>query len=432
MQVEVGKSEQIELVLNGDVFDFDSVMVLPQEREFPVGWLERRRGLNSEERKSEFKMRQILSDHSVFVSALADFLLKGHRLVFVIGNHDLELHWPAVQKVILDSLALEGDKREQVKFAEWFYLSNSDTLIEHGNQYDPYCLCSNPINPLIKTIHGVHVRLPFGNLAGKFMLNGMGLMNPHADASFIRGSVWDYLVYYYRYMMRTQPFLLFTWFWSALVALVVSVSEGFLPAMSDPLTIGDRIESIAQRANATPRMVLALRELHAHPAYFNPFQILRELWLDRAILFILTVFVSFQFFAFIHVFARVSVGWFIATFTLLMPAFIWYARSVQSEVEKSLQASLSAAPTAAQITGVERVINGHTHIAKNRMMGSIHYLNTGTWSPAFHDVECTQPYGRKCFAWLRPSAQARIEGKKAREAKLFEWTDSGLVEIPLE
>ena len=35
----------IELVLNGDLFDFDSVMVIPESPDFPVSWLERRRGI---------------------------------------------------------------------------------------------------------------------------------------------------------------------------------------------------------------------------------------------------------------------------------------------------------------------------------------------------------------------------------------------------
>ena len=170
-----------------------------------------------------------------------------------------------------------------MRFCEWFYISNSDTLVEHGNQYDPYCLSANPINPLIKKGKHAYVRIPFGNLAGKFMLNGMGLFNPHADSSYIKSSLWDYLVFYFKYILRVQPFLLWTWFWSALVTLIYSVGEGLLPAMTDPITLNARVEDIAQRANATPSMVWALKELHAHPAIFNPIKILRELWLDRAI-----------------------------------------------------------------------------------------------------------------------------------------------------
>lgn len=79
-------------------------------------------------------------------------------MVFVIGNHDIELHWPLVQKSLLHFLALSPEQESRVKFCEWFYLSEGDTAIEHGNQYDDYCVASNPIHPLIKKGKHVHVR----------------------------------------------------------------------------------------------------------------------------------------------------------------------------------------------------------------------------------------------------------------------------------
>lgn len=410
----------IELVFNGDTFDFDSVMKMPSPRlskdaPFPVSWLERARGLRAEEPKSRFKMKTILDDHPVFVEALRGFLARGHRVVFVLGNHDIELHWPSVQADLRERLGAPEGEGSPLRFVEWFYISNGDTLIEHGNQYDPYCLCANPINPLIRKHHGASVRLPFGNLAGRYMLNGMGLMNPHSDSSFIRGSVWGYLSFYYKYIMRTQPFLLWTWFWSALVTLFATFNEGFRPALADPITVPDRVEHIAAKSNGTPRMVWALRALQAHAAWYDPFRVLRELWLDRAILLGLVVFASFQFFSFLNVFSRVSIAWFLVPLAILTPAFLFYARSVRSEVERSLKGAFSVAPTVAKITGVRRVINGHTHLATHTSTEGIEYLNTGTWSPAFRDVACTEPYGQKCFAWIRPEAEGRV-------AELIEWT----------
>lgn len=409
----------IELVLNGDIFDFDSVMALPKNPAFHISWLEKRRGLRSEEEKSLFKFKIILTDHAVWVQSISEVVRNGGRVVFVIGNHDIELHWPSVQAEFIDRLGLSEEQRERVRFVEWFYISNGDTLIEHGNQYDVYCVCSNPINPLIKNHNGSHVRLPFGNLAGHFMLNGMGLMNPHAESSYIRDSAWDYMVFYYKYVMRTQPFLMWTWFWSALVTLIVSVSEGFRPAMTDPLTIGDRVEAIAKKANATPRIALALRELHAHPAYFNPFQILRELWLDRAILLGLAFFISFQFFSFLNVFVSVSIWWFIIPLALLLPLLIFYSRSVTSDVYRAQKSAFASIPIVAKITGVSRIIHGHTHREDHFRSESVEYLNTGTWSPAYLDVECTKPHGRKCFAWIKPNPSGT-----GRVSDLYEWKES--------
>lgn len=422
-------SSPIELVLNGDIFDFDSVMTHPHSgSSLHMGWLERIRGLSSEEPKSRFKMSEILNAHPVWVDALSEFILAGNNVVFVIGNHDMELHWPGVQQDLLRRLKLPENLRNTVRFCEWFYISNRDTLIEHGNQYDAYCLCSNPVHPLINKGGRVMVRLPFGNLAGKYMINGMGLMNPHASGSFIKDSAWEYLCFYYKYVMRTQPFLIWTWFWSALATLVQSLHEGFLPAMRDPLTVDARMEEIAHRANASISMVLSLKEVHAHPAIFNPLKILRELWLDRAILLGLIIFGSFQFFSFMNVFANVSLMWFLIPLIILMPCFIFYARSVESEVNVTQEAAWHLAPLSARISKVKRIVQGHTHQERHNWVEGIEFLNTGTWSPAFYDVECKLPYGRKCFAWIKPVnvdgarlSELSVDSRSRRVAELYEW-----------
>lgn len=418
--IQAQTNDPIELVLNGDIFDFDSILKLPKNPPYKISWLERQRGLNSEEPKSLFKMKTIIEDHSQWFFALKSFIAHGNRVVFVIGNHDIELHWPLVQLEILKALGVQ--ENTSVRFVEWFYISNQDTLIEHGNQYDAYCLCPNPIKPLIKSRKTTKVRLPFGNTAGKLMLNGMGLMNPHSDSSFIKETLYEYIVFYFRYIIRTQPLILWTWFWSAMVTLLVTIKEGIKRGIGDPLTIADKVDHIAEKANGTTRMVWALQELHAHPACFNPIQTLRELWLDRVILFFILVYASFQFFTTLNVFVTVSLWWFLIPMLLLLPVLIFYARSVQSENQKMQDEAILAAPIAAQITKVKRVIQGHTHNAKHGKVGEIEYLNTGTWSPAFFDVECTRPSGKKCFAWIKPTDSGRV-------AELFEWQETEAIQF---
>ena len=423
----------IELVLNGDIFDFDSVMALPEQPDFPVSWLERRRGLSAEEAKSRYKVKTILQDHPVLVDALRQFLNKGHRVVFVIGNHDVELHWATVQKEIVNLLDLPEAVRGNVRFADWFYISNSDTLIEHGNQYDAYCLCSNPLFPLIRKDSKRLVRLPFGNLAGKYMTNGMGLFNPHVESSYVM-SVKGYLVFFFRYLIRTQPLLLWTWLWGATATLLISLREGLMPAFKDPLLVHRRVEEVAERSNATVRIVLSLRELHVHPAIHHPLMILRELWLDRAIFLIIIFFISFQIFSFLNVIVPVTGWWFWIPLALLLPVFVFYARSVNTSIYKVQRTALKRVPASARLAGVVRVVHGHTHREKHRVYKGIEVLNNGTWSPAFHDVECTRPYGRKCFTWIRPEGEASADPAEThveRVARLYEWRDPGMVRIPI-
>lgn len=413
---------RMELVLNGDIFDFDSVVTLPAVGAMKISWLEKLRGLVSEEEKSRFKMQVILDTHPLWLSSIREFVLLGHSVVFVIGNHDLELHWESVQADVVKRLEIPKEFESSIRFCEWFYLSGRDTLIEHGNQYDAYCLCSNPIHPHIRKGNRTVVRIPFGNLAGIYMTNGMGLMNPNTTGTYIRNSAAEYLKFYYQQVMKVQPFLMWTWFWSAMTTLFFSLSEGFMPADRDPLSFEERVRKIAEKANATPAMVTSLKEMHVHPAIFNPFKILRELWLDRAIILLFIIFGSFQFFSFLNVFSPVTIVWFLIPLLLLLPLFVFYARSVQSEVDVLQKASNQLAPMSAKILGVNRVIQGHTHLELHQNLNGIELLNTGVWSPSFEDVECRRPFGKKCFAWIRPDRNG------GRVAKLYEWKGMGKFE----
>lgn len=411
-------SLRIELVLNGDTFDFDSIVALPEPSTFNISWLERHRGLDSEQAKSVFKANVIAETHPVWFEALDRFLAKGHDVVFVVGNHDVELHWPGVQDVFRK--ALSQGSEDQIRFCEWFYISNSDTVIEHGNQYDPYCLCSDPVWPLISKGGTLHVRTPFGNVAGRLMLNGMGLFNPNVDSSFIK-SPKDYLLFFFRYIVTSQPLLPLTWFWSAITTLVVSLRQGLLPAQKDPFVLESRLAGISERSNASPAITRALRVLHVHPGIYNPIGILRELWLDRAILFAALVWASVQLFAFVNILSPISVWWVFLPLFVFFPFFLFYARSVRSNVGAGEKRALELAHQVCRIAGVERMVFGHTHNLLQIQSEGVEVFNTGTWSPAYHDVECTQPYGQRCVVSIRPSANG------PRSARLLEWKDPGLV-----
>ena len=108
------KGKKLELVLNGDIFDFDSVMRLPLHTRFHINWLEKRRGLFPEEEKSRFKMETILEDHPVWVQAIREFIQLGNDVVLVIGNHDIELQWPLVQKELLKHLHLSEEEEKHI------------------------------------------------------------------------------------------------------------------------------------------------------------------------------------------------------------------------------------------------------------------------------------------------------------------------------
>jgi hypothetical protein len=161
-----------------------------------------------------------------------------------------------------------------------------------------------------------------------------------------------------------------------------------------------------------------LQQLQAHPAIYSPFKILRELWLDRALLVLGLLYVTLQGLLVVNAIVPVNIMWAFPVFVLLSPILIFYARSVQSDVYKMQKEAFRMIPTAAQIAGVTRVVHGHTHRALHTTVEGVEHLNAGTWSPAYSDPECTKAVGRKCFVWLAPTA----EGGR-REATLHAWND---------
>lgn len=424
----LAKGEKIELILNGDIFDFDSVMARPEFPAFRISWLERKRGMRPQEPKSEYKLKKILRDHPIWVNALSEFIKSGHKAVFVIGNHDLELHFPKVQQLVLNELNLNEEEAQRLSFNEWFYISNGDTLIEHGNQYDPYCMSQDPINPFVKRFNKIEIRVPFGNLATRYLINGMGFFNPHADSNYLM-SASEYVKFFFKYIVKAQPLLMWTWFWSSTYTLFQSFLDRLLPPVRNPLTIEDRIETIAKKSNATPRMVRELKELFVPPAASYPLIIAKELWLDRAFLVVIVFLLIIQLFVFIQSVFDISIFWMLIPLSLFFPFFIFYSKSVTSEVIEYKEPNEKILVLTSLITKVKRVVYGHTHVARHEVIGAVEHLNSGTWSPAFLDVECTQPVGQKTFVWIYPKAiSSAAEGREAQLLK-FEGGDVGPVDL---
>jgi UDP-2,3-diacylglucosamine pyrophosphatase LpxH len=428
-----------ELVLNGDTFDFDGVVELPTRPAGRVDWLARRRGLGSEEWMSLFKIECIVRDHPVFFGALRDFIAAGHRVIFVLGNHDVELHWPSVQRRIRLELGAsapsasqppatdEGHcraddwipdsmpRREPVVFCAWFYVSGGDTYVSHGSQYDPNCVQKSAIHPLIEVRGRPQVRIPFGDLACRYMLNGMGYFNPHAVENYIM-SAWQYVRFFFRYVVTTQPLLLWSWLWSAVATFVVGLRSHWRPAMRDPMLVEEKVQGIAWRAQVAPAVVRQLNELTVTSAAANPLRILRELWLDRALLLAASAYGAWQLVLLVNIATPVSPLWAFVPLALSLPPFLAYASSVNPTVFRQPLLSLERARLIAAIAGVDRVVFGHTHRPGRRTVGPVEYLNGGFWSPAFSDPRCQRRVGTQTYVRIRP-----VAGGRRREAALLEW-----------
>ena len=417
--VEADAEGSVELVLNGDVFDFDNVVAIPQNPPKKVSWLARWRGLGSEEWMSQFKIRRILDDHELLFKFLGQFVARGNHIVFVHGNHDLELAWPSVRHEVLRAMGEEHEEkvRGNVRFCDWFYVSEGDTYVSHGHMYDPFCAVRHTIDPRIKLRPGGPelVRLGFGDLSERYILNGMGYFNPHASSNYIMSAT-EYVRFFWRYMAKTQPFLLFTWLSGSLVTFYVTMRHHLAPRVKNPLRIEERVGELAQASRVEPKVVRQLHALNVAPAASNPLRVLRELWLDRALLLVAAFYVASQVFLTANIVLPASIWWFLIPLFLMLPFFTAYAIGVKSQVFQGPMINEETADLIYKITGCTRLIFGHNHQPEHGRIGSVEYVNSGFWSPAYQEPECINRIGTQTFIWLRSVAEQR-----ERRAELWEW-----------
>ena len=403
----------IELVLNGDIFDFDSVTAYPEKPAYQISQFEKSRTMFSQMEKSVFKMGVIIKDHHSWFEALRDFVSKGNKVVFVIGNHDLELHYNEVQTAILEAICIEKSCKENVRFCEWFYISNEDTHIEHGNQYDPYCVCQTPIFPLIKVHNDFRIRIPFGNMTARYMVNVMGFFNPHSEENYTL-TLRQYFSFFFNFLIKKQPIIIWTWFYSSMIIAYRSVLYRLREPVVDPFSYEERIEKIAVKAQATPRIVRELTALAVPSAVSKPWKILQVLWIDRAFIFLVGVLFFVQVFLVLDQLVDIQFYWMLIPLVLLAPFFIFYSSTVKNGVTGSKDPGEQRLRWISLLTQTHRVVFGHTHIVRHEIIGSVEYLNPGSWSPIFEDIECEKPLTKYAYVKIVPTNKGRV-------ATLKEW-----------
>jgi len=129
-------------------------------------------------------------------------------------------------------------------------------------------------------------------------------------------------------------------------------------------------------------------------------------------------FGAFQIISVFNIVVPVSYWWVFPIALLFLPFFIFYFRSFKSKVIVPVKYYEKAVQLSSKITGMKRVIYGHTHEFVHTNFEGIEYLNSGTWSPAFDDIECTKPSCPKTFIWIRPNPDAETG---ERIANIYEW-----------
>jgi UDP-2,3-diacylglucosamine pyrophosphatase LpxH len=411
--------DRIEIVWNGDVFDFDAPWVkdgISSFEEFPLT-----------DDGCAAHVRRIVADHPIWFGAAARLLLAGHRLLILSGNHDIELVWPGVRRAIRDELGrlasqrggalAEADLDERVRFRAWFHVTEDGIYLEHGSQYDVFNGVRYAMLPFTRARNWIHPQM--GKLAFKRTGSQMGYFNPYYEETFYMG-LFGYLGHFVRYYAFSRRHIVRTWFWGS----VETALEIWRHRHRDDWTAENRALARAE-TGASDEAIDRTFRLGARPAEDTMLPILRELWLDRlALTSVLVLSVGIAWLAG----GRLSAG---VTLAVLLALFALYEIRTPKPDIRTYDSAPPEVRELLDIHGAHALCMGHTHRpfgsweggggARDEGPSPRFFGNSGSWCPAFHDDRCTSPVlGRRPLILLTSEGGALSGG-------LFWWDRAGLV-----
>jgi len=377
-----GPGDELWLMLNGDILDFDLVTAVPDSPPWPVSRSERRRGLRSTAVKSAWKAERILRDHPVFVRALADFLGAGHRVVYLLGNHDREFHFAEVQQVLRRAIGSAAQKaglvidEKLLVFEPWFFYRPGEIYVEHGQQYDYYNSFRDVLCPTVNGREGPMLALPMGNLSNRYLMTQMGYFNPFA-ADFIM-NVFGYLWHWLKHYAFSRRSLLLTWLWGSLVVMgkLLHIKRRQL---GQPRTCAENPAEAAEQRRLAPELIAKLAALQEPPITDRVFRVMRELWLDRVALFLLLVGGTIAL-ALVPVPLWLKLMVPLSCFPLLLLLYetLMRSRSIFYIENEAPRVALEIA----RLLDAPVITFGHDHVPRLLPLGKgVNFVDTGAWAP---------------------------------------------------
>lgn len=193
------------LILNGDIFDVLRVTEVPSTRGDFERWSlrlgalgeqrtpeeledglftsksERKYGLQTHDYKTVWKLIRTAEGHPEFFDALGAWVRDGGRVLFITGNHDVEMHWPLVRAWVRLELSERGAgaaAAECVAFED-AYVRIDNLHVEHGHQYEQMTRVDG--DPTLPPPSDDQINLPLGSFVNRYIINKVEALDPFID-----------------------------------------------------------------------------------------------------------------------------------------------------------------------------------------------------------------------------------------------------------
>jgi UDP-2,3-diacylglucosamine pyrophosphatase LpxH len=171
------RTEPTTLIINGDFIDFPQV--LPEHAQHGLG---DRIGVT--ECQSHAKLERVLRTHRDVFDAMQRYLRRG-QILLLPGNHDVDLHWLAVQRSLRDAL---GADAPAYQFIDRGVIEERGVYIEHGNQYTYDNRFERWDRPIFDNAPGgPRLERPWGTLFMDLAYNDLELRYPFINKAYPHG-----------------------------------------------------------------------------------------------------------------------------------------------------------------------------------------------------------------------------------------------------
>lgn len=342
----VAANERIELVLNGDFFEFatlsgDFFSAMPVLA----------------------ALEQMDRDAPQLFNYFARLTQNGITLHFLAGNHDQELFLEVVQEKVSDLIVAKGGNvRAHLKFPLWMFRPDGNVHIEHGSQYDPN---NAVLHPLTIASGPAQVCIyPLGVLMGKFMKSALGDFFNEVTLKSTSSSSFALMGWAIKkYKWRVIKFA-----WSFIKAAEAVTDYARNHEDIDDVIVAEREELYAQKYKIPVDIVRMVRSFRVVPTIVDPAKTRARLYINRVylLMFVLLLLPTWLFLPFLF-------GPFISL--LIVPLFKELRRRDLYAGEDSWQMAIAAKGLRVQ-TNVQYVVFSHNHIQSDEDG----YLNTGSLS----------------------------------------------------
>jgi UDP-2,3-diacylglucosamine pyrophosphatase LpxH len=377
-------ADRWRLIVVGDFVDFVGMSVDPRPGDSlrtELSEMEKAYGLGGAEDRVLLKLARAEERHPDVFASLRTFVGAGHAITFLQGNHDLEMHWEAVQEAFRDRVCSDPEARARVDFEPWFVHRDGLIYVEHGHQYDPFCsipyilapLSPRDRNRVFPSLSDALLRYIVRRTPGmkEYGHEGRGL------ASYIS---WGLMLGYNGAIDLGRRFI-------DCITMLRHVAEGYATPEGAKVKAEheDRLVARARKSGVAVEKLQSALALHVPSLCSTPRLVLASVMLDRFGVSVLAIGLLVLFLVLQQWVAVFVLG---VVFALL---HVELARGRPSVDPAQLMAA--RASDLVRLFPASFVVMGHTHVPDTRELGgAATYVNLGSWAEGKPEESEKTPY----------------------------------------